>query len=114
MPDPDDADVNRLLADFAAGDRAAIESLMPRVYGELRRLAAAHLRDGRAGHTLQPTSIEDRMHFFRLASRPMRQIEFLKRHSAAADVMLERKWRGTARGRMAPMLVLAAWHERHA
>ncbi len=88
MPDPDD--VTRYLADFAAGDRAALESLMPKVYGELRRLAGVHLRSERAGHTLQPTalvheaflrlseaddaSIEDRMHFFRLASRLMRQI----------------------------------------
>ncbi len=90
MPDPDDPDVTRFLADFAAGDRAAIESLMPKVYGELRRLAGVHLRDERAGHTLQPTalvheaflrlsdaeaaSIADRTHFFRLASRLMRQI----------------------------------------
>ncbi len=90
MPSPADADVTRFLADFAAGDRAAITALMPKVYGELRRLAGVHLRDERAGHTLQPTalvneafirlsdaagsSVTDRMHFFRLASRLMRQI----------------------------------------
>jgi hypothetical protein len=32
---------------------------MPLVYGELRQLAAAYLRGGRQGRTLQPTALVD-------------------------------------------------------
>lgn len=63
---------------------------MPIVYQELRRLAAGYLRRERAGHTLQPTALvaeaylrlvgedhpewSDRVAFFAVAARHMRQI----------------------------------------
>jgi RNA polymerase sigma-70 factor, ECF subfamily len=72
------------------GDRHAAERLMPLVYDELRRLAAAYLRRERAGHTLQPTALvheaylrlvdqtrarfEDRDHFTAIAAKVMRRI----------------------------------------
>jgi RNA polymerase sigma factor (TIGR02999 family) len=83
-------DVTRLLLQWNRGDAAALERLIPLVAGELRRLAAHHLRRERAGHTLQPTALvneaylrlvdsrgmawQDRAHFFGIASRLMRQI----------------------------------------
>ena len=64
--------------------------LLPLVYDELRRLAAQHLANERAGHTLQPTALvheaylslidgdgrrfADRTHFFRAAAEAMRRI----------------------------------------
>lgn len=79
-----------ILADFGSGDRSAAGALLPKVYDELRRLAAVHFSDERPDHTLQPTAlvneaylrladqpglkVTSRGHFFRLASKVMRQI----------------------------------------
>lgn len=85
----DDAPLTELLQAWSAGDTAAREALLPRVYGELRRRANAYLRRERPGHTLQPTALvhevylrlaaqhvdwQSRGHFFGLASRSMRRI----------------------------------------
>jgi RNA polymerase sigma factor (TIGR02999 family) len=51
------ADVTLLLDAAAAGDRKAAADLLPLVYDELRRLAAARLADEPAGNTLQPTAL---------------------------------------------------------
>jgi len=79
----------RLLA-WRQGDARALAELMPLVYDELRRLARRHLRRERPGHTLQTTALaheaylrlvdanrvewRDRLHFFGIASRIMRQV----------------------------------------
>ena len=84
------SEVSRLLAEYRRGNREALERLMPLVYGELRRIAAYHLRDERSGHTLQPTAlvheaymrlairselyVRDRAHFLALAAQVMRHI----------------------------------------
>lgn len=81
--------VTKILADFGSSEDTARE-LLPLVYDELRRLAATHFADEGAGHTLQPTAlvneafirlandasfkVNSRAHFFRLASKVMRQI----------------------------------------
>lgn len=86
----DDHSITQILAGFDPDDHSAMRSLLPKVYDELRRLAATHLRDDRPGHTLAPTAlvheayvrlaetpaagIEGRVHFFRLASKVMRQV----------------------------------------
>ncbi len=86
----DQQTVTRLLADFGSGDQDCMRTLLPRVYDELRRLAGAHFAEERADHTLQATAlvheafvrladqptltITSRGHFFRLASKVMRQI----------------------------------------
>ncbi|MDX1529891.1 MAG: ECF-type sigma factor [Rhodothermales bacterium] len=78
----------QLLHDARAGDRGALDRLLPRVYDELRVLARARLRRHRPGDTLNTTalvheaylkltanevpSFEDRAHFFALAARAMR------------------------------------------
>jgi RNA polymerase sigma factor (TIGR02999 family) len=82
--------VTGLLAQWRAGDPAALESLIPLVYGELRRVAHSYLRGERRGHTLQSTAlvnevylrlvsqepgqINNRAHFVRVAAHLMRQI----------------------------------------
>ena len=48
------SDVTRLLDAAAAGDPQAAADLLPLVYDELRKLAAARLADEKPGQTLQP------------------------------------------------------------
>jgi len=90
MADTDKRDVTQLLARWSQGDRAALDSLVPVVYGELRRMAARYLRRERAEHTLQPTALvneafvklidqrdvrwQNRAHFFGVAAQLMRRV----------------------------------------
>jgi RNA polymerase sigma factor (TIGR02999 family) len=83
-------DLTRLLLAWRNGDNQALDALTPLVYGELRRIAASHLRRERRPSTLQPTALiheawlrlsqgeqpqwHSRAHFFAIASRLMRQI----------------------------------------
>ena len=83
-------DVTGLLRAWGRGDHAALDELWPLVHGELRRRAAAYLRQERPGHTLEPTALvheaylrlvgqvrvgwQDRKHFFALAAQMMRRI----------------------------------------
>lgn len=89
-----------LLLGSRAGDRAALDELMPLIYRELRRLAGGYLKGERPGHTLQPTALanevylrlidqsrvqlEDRAHFFAIAGRMMRRVlvDHARRHRA--------------------------------
>jgi RNA polymerase sigma factor (TIGR02999 family) len=87
---PADSPVTALLVRWRGGDAAALESLIPLVYGELRSLAHHYLRHERPGHTLQstalvheayvrlvgrnPPSLSSRAHFFGVAARLMREI----------------------------------------
>lgn len=103
---PDSAEageVTRILDRWAAGDEAAFEALLAKVYDELRQLAATYLRRERADHTLTPTglvheaylrlvgtdlvgaTVENRRHFFAVAARAMRRIlvEHARRYQAA-------------------------------
>lgn len=83
--------VTLLLARARQGESAAVDTLFSMVYGELRRLAQIHLRGDGAGRTLSATvlvneacmrllgpasdgALNDRTHFFAVASRAMRQI----------------------------------------
>lgn len=81
------AETRDLLAGVRRGDGAARELLWQRLYGELKRLAAGHLR--RLAGTLEPTALvhevylrlagrelqgEDRAQFFALASLAMRSV----------------------------------------
>jgi DNA-directed RNA polymerase specialized sigma subunit len=52
------ADVTQILAGFEAGDPRAAAELMPLVYGELRKLAAARLSRERPGQTIQATALD--------------------------------------------------------
>ena len=51
------SDVTRILAQIEMGERAAAEQLLPLVYDELRKLAAARLVHEKPGQTLQATAL---------------------------------------------------------
>jgi RNA polymerase sigma factor (TIGR02999 family) len=102
------SEVTRLLDDAAAGDPKAAAELLPLVYDELRKLAAARLADEKPGQTLQPTALvheaylrlvgseqqrewNGRGHFFAVAARAMRRIliESARRKELAPRVALD-------------------------
>jgi len=82
--------VTALLVAWADGEDGAEEALARVLYPELHRLAVAQLLKERPDHTLQPTALvheaylrlvgqhetrfRDRVHFFGIASRLMRQV----------------------------------------
>jgi RNA polymerase sigma factor (TIGR02999 family) len=82
------SDVTRLLEAAVGGDRKAAADLLPFVYEELRKLAAARLAAEAPGHTLNPTALvheaylrlvgdqqfDGRGHFFAAAAEAMRRI----------------------------------------
>ena len=51
------SDVTCLLGDAANGDREAAAAILPLVYDELRKLAAARIADEHPGHTLDATAL---------------------------------------------------------
>jgi RNA polymerase sigma factor (TIGR02999 family) len=81
-------DVTRILSAIEQGDPHAAEQLLPLVYDELRKLAAAKLAQEKPGQTLQPTALvheayvrlvgdqhfDNRGHFFAAAAEAMRRI----------------------------------------
>jgi RNA polymerase sigma factor (TIGR02999 family) len=84
-------DVTKILADIERGDRHAAGQLLPLVYDELRKLAAARLAHEAPGQSLQATALvheaylrlvgtdpekpfDGRGHFFAAAAEAMRRI----------------------------------------
>jgi RNA polymerase sigma factor (TIGR02999 family) len=83
-------ETTRLLHDWARGDQQALVQLLPRVYRELRRLAAHALRNERAGYSMEATELvheaylrlvdvnqldwKDRAHFLGVAATTMRRV----------------------------------------
>ena len=51
------SDVTRILSQIESGDPLAAEQLLPLVYDELRKLAAAKLAQENPGQTLQATAL---------------------------------------------------------
>jgi RNA polymerase sigma factor (TIGR02999 family) len=92
------SDVTRILSQIEQGDPTAAEQLLPLVYNELRKLAAAKLAQEKPGQTLQATALvheayvrlvggqesgvggqesvkwDNRGHFFAAAAEAMRRI----------------------------------------
>ena len=62
-------DVTQLLAQIDAGDTAAASQLLPLVYDELRKLAAAKLAQEKPGQTLQATALVHEA-YLRLVVKP--------------------------------------------
>ena len=105
--------ITSLLVAWTRGEESALTQLTPLVHRELRRLARAHLRRERDGHTLQTDALvneaylhlvdlsrvewRDRTHFFALAARLMRRIlvdyararQYQKRGGGAQRVPLD-------------------------
>ena len=83
-------EITSLLADLREGDRSAMDRLFPLVYREFHERAHKQLARRRPGETLSTTALvneaylklvdsahqsyQDRIHFFAVASRAMRQI----------------------------------------
>ena len=102
-----------LLVEWRAGDKAALDRLMPLVYDELRRIAHRYVQRERNGHTLQTSALvnevylrfagqrkvdwQNRAHFFAVTARTMRHIlidharrrRYVKHGGEAAQVPLE-------------------------
>jgi len=90
-----------IIENYNCGDAQAQARLIERLYRDLRRIAAAHLRAERPNHTLQPTALvheayarlagqseidlKDRVHFLAIASHLMRQVlvDYAKARRAA-------------------------------
>src|SRR5690242_3417637 len=83
--------VTRILSQIESGDPSAADQLLPLVYDELRKLAAARLTQEKPGQTLQATALvhdaylrlvdsgqvqrfNSRGHFFGAAAEAMRRI----------------------------------------
>lgn len=83
-------EVTRLLAEWSGGNQAALDSLVPIVYDELRRLASNYMRGERPDHLLQTTALvheaylrlierehvscQTRTQFFAVAAQVMRRV----------------------------------------
>ena len=94
------SEVTKLLEDYANGNRACLDELLPLVYGELRRLAHSYLKSERRDLTLQTTALvheaylklidqrsvnfQNRAQFFALSAQAMRRIllDNARRHTA--------------------------------
>src|SRR5262245_46112575 len=83
-------EVTQLLVAWSNGDQAALDRLIPIVYGELRRMAKRYMAGQSPDHTLQTTALiheaylklvgnkekqwQNRAHFFGAAAQAMRHI----------------------------------------
>ena len=97
---PDESEITALLAAMRHGDSTAMDRLVPLVYRQLHARAHRQLTHRRPGDTLSTTALvhetylklagssnqsyQDRMHFFAVASRAMRQIlvDYARRSTA--------------------------------
>lgn len=82
-----DDDVTQLLSRWGAGDRSALEHLLPVVYDELRRLARSHLRVRSEHVTLQPTVLVHEVYLKLLAQRHVHLENRAHFYGAAAQIM---------------------------
>lgn len=82
-----DPDVTALLHRWSAGDHEAFEELLPLVYGQLRRLAAAHVSGERQGYTLQPTALVHEAYLRMVQQRSVSFDSRLRFYGAAAQTM---------------------------
>jgi RNA polymerase sigma factor (TIGR02999 family) len=87
---PPTSPITGLLAQCRRGDAAAVSRLLPMIYEQLRAIARRQLSSQRSEHTLMPTELvheaylklfdgaapdsENRVHFFAIAARAMREI----------------------------------------
>lgn len=90
MTNAECSETTQLLRAWAKGDPEALEKLTPRVYNELRRIAARLMRNEQPGKTIQTTALvheaylklidvdnvdwQHRAHFFAVAAQVMRRI----------------------------------------
>ena len=120
------SDVTQILSTIEQGDPSAAEQLLPIVYEELRKLAAAKLAQEKPGQTLQATALvheaylrlvdeeraqhwNSRGHFFSAAAEAMRRIliELARQKAAknAAAIWGDGTLRSTTRAHSVPIPV---------
>jgi len=89
-PPPKPPEITELLHAWGGGDEAALDQLIPAVYGELRRIAANFMRRQRPNNTLQASALvneaflrlvdsnkvnwQSRTHFYAVSAQLMRRI----------------------------------------
>ena len=101
MSDPSPQNVTKLLVQWSSGDQGALDSLIPLVYEELRRVARYYLKQEKQSNTLSSTALvheaylrlvnqkevtwQNRAHFFGVAAQMMRRIlvDHARRHGYA-------------------------------
>src|SRR6185369_12985003 len=87
---PTPGEISRLLEAWGNGEPAALDQLVPLVYGELHRMAARYMNRENQGISLQPTALvheaylrlmgaadvrwQNRAHFFAVSAQTMRRI----------------------------------------
>jgi len=87
---PRSAEITGLLRAWSGGDQEAFDRLAPKVFDELHRMARHHMRNERAGNTLQTTALvnevylrlvdvknidwQQRAQFFAISAQMMRRI----------------------------------------
>jgi RNA polymerase sigma factor (TIGR02999 family) len=113
MTTPSAKEVTQLLIDWGNGDQVALDTLLPLVDEELRRLASRYMRRENPGHTLQTSALvneaylrlieqksvhwQNRAQFFGIAAQLMRRIlvdharshQYAKRGGGAQRVLLD-------------------------
>jgi len=113
-------DVTQILSQIESGDPSAAEQLLPLVYDELRKLAAAKLAQEKPGQTLQATALvhdayirlvdvekaqhwNSRGHFFGAAAEAMRRILV----DSARRKLADKRGAGATRQEIEPQDALA-------
>ena len=125
MPTPSSPELTQLLADWAKGDRSALDKLFPLVHSELRRIAQRQMSQERPGHTLQATALvneaylklagqqgfdwQNRAHFFAVCAQVMRHILIDHARAHARD----KRGGGLARVSLNDALVVAEDQAEH-
>lgn len=87
---PASAEITGLLKAWGAGDRTALDRLMPVIYAKIHQLAHRYMQRERQGHSMQTTALineaylrlvnvgdvhwSDRAHFFAVSAQLMRRI----------------------------------------
>lgn len=84
---PEAVRVTELLMAWSDGRREALDELLPLVYNDLRRLAAAYMRREAAGHSLQPTALVHETYVRLIDQRQVGTLNRAQFFGAAAGLM---------------------------
>jgi hypothetical protein len=89
------SDATRILSQIEQGDPQAAEKLLPLVYEELRKLAAAKLAQEKPGQTLQATALVHEA-YVRLVGDNSEKAWDGRRHFFAAAAINKARWPASA------------------
>src|SRR5262245_47512462 len=89
-PLPIMGELTKILDAIAPGEREGAEQLLPRVYEELRRMAAQRLANESSGQTLDPTGLVHEAYLRLVGDDPQRSWESRSHFLAAAAESMRR------------------------